>query len=66
MRVHRGRRATQHAPAIPRRPAGSGGVGPSATLPLLDDAPASDGVAAPRIRPHGVENAAHPNTRTGS
>jgi len=48
------------------RPSGSGGVGPSASLPRLDDAQASDVVAAPRIRPHGVRNATRPNTRAGS
>ena len=66
MWVHRRRRATRYAAAIPVRPSGSGGVGPSASLPRLDDALASDFVAAPRIRPHGVRNAARPNTRTGS
>src|SRR6185436_17059459 len=35
-------------------------------LPRLDDAEASDVVAAPRIRPHGVRNATRPNTRAGS
>ncbi len=41
MRCHRRRRATPSAPATPRRPQGSGGVGPSAALPLLADGPAS-------------------------
>jgi|SRR5450759_1072343 len=39
------------------RPAGSGGAGPSASLPLLNDAPASPASRSPRIRPGGAPNA---------
>ena len=65
MHGHRRRRATQHTAAIPLCPRGSGGVGPFASLPLLADVPHRL-VAAPRIRPHGVPNAAVDISRTGS
>src|SRR5712671_201828 len=65
MGIHRRRRATRHTAAMTLCPPGSGGVGPSATLPLLADVPHRL-VAAPRIRPHGVPNAAVATPRTGS
>jgi hypothetical protein len=66
MPEHRRRRATKYASAIPTRPEGSGGAGPSAALPRLADATASVFVAAPCIWPRGARNAATGVTRTGS
>src|SRR5882724_822569 len=43
MRIHRRRRATRHTAAMTLCPPGSGGVGPSASWPLL-----ADGSASPR------------------
>ena len=59
MPEHLRRRATQYAPATPMRPAGYGGVGPSLSLALLDDAPGIAVVAPPMTCPRGARNAAH-------
>jgi len=59
MLEHLRRRATQYPPPTPMRPAGYGGVGPSPSLALLDDAPGIAVVAPPRLCSHGASNAAH-------
>jgi hypothetical protein len=59
MPEHLRRRATRYPPAIPMRPAGYGGAGPSPSLALLDDAPGIAVVAPPKILPHGARNATH-------
>ena len=41
MTIHRDRRATKPVARTPLRPEGYGGIGPSATLPLLTDGDAS-------------------------
>ena len=66
MPKHRRRRATKYGPAIPTPPEGSGGAGPSASLPRFADATASVFAAAPRIWPRGARNATARVTRTGS
>ena len=54
---HRDRRTTKSVTRTPLRPTGYGGIGPSATLPLLDRWGDIDFVVAPRIRPNGARNA---------
>ena len=54
---HRDRRMTKSVTRTPLRPAGYGGIGPSAALPLLDRWGDIDFVVAPRIRPNGARNA---------
>ena len=54
---HRDRRTTKPVTRTPLRPTGYGGIGPSATLPLLDRWGDIDFVVAPRIRPNGARNA---------
>ena len=54
---HRDRRTTMSVTRTPLRPTGYGGIGPSATLPLLDRWGDIDFVAAPRISPNGARNA---------
>ncbi len=57
MVAHRDRRTTKSVTRTPLRPAGYGGIGPSATLPLLDRWGDIDFVVPPRIRPNGARNA---------
>jgi len=57
MQEHLRRRVTRYRPATPMRPAGYGGVGPSAALALLPDAHGIAFVALPSICPHGARNA---------
>ena len=54
---HRDRRTTKSVTRTPLRPTGYGGIGPSATLPLLDRWGDIDFVVAPRIWPNGARNA---------
>ena len=66
MPSHRRRRETRDVPQpLPFKMVGVGGS-PSAALPLLDDALAMVGVAAPGIRRNGSGNVAPAITRTGS
>ncbi len=57
MVLHRDRRTTKSVTRTPLRPTGYGGIGPSATLPLLDRWGDIDFVGPPRIRPNGARNA---------
>ena len=59
MPEHLRRRATLYPPATPMRPPGYGGVGPSPSLAVLNDAQGIAVVAPPRIYPHGARNATH-------
>ena len=59
MLEHLRRRATQYPPPTPMRPPGYGGVEPSPSLALLDDAHGIAVVAPPQICHHGAGNAAH-------
>ena len=54
---HRDRRTTKSVTRTPLRPTGYGGIGPSATLPLLDRWGDIDFVVASRICPNGARNA---------
>jgi hypothetical protein len=56
MPEHLRRRATQYPPVTPMRPPGYGGVGPSPSLALLDDAHGIAVVAPPRICARGARN----------
>ncbi len=60
MQEHLRRRVTRYRPATPMRPAGYGGVGPSAALALLPDAHGIAFVALPSICP------GHPRQRVGA
>ncbi len=55
MGIHRQRGATPQAPATPMRPQGSGGVAPSASLPLLRDGTPSRRCGASRPTPRRSE-----------
>ncbi len=55
MGIHRQRGATRQAPATPMRPQGSGGVAPSASLPLLRDGTPSRRRGASRPTPRRSE-----------
>lgn len=57
MLEHLRRRATPYAPPTPMRPPGCGGVGPSLSLALLDEAPDIAVIAPSKSCPHGASNA---------
>jgi len=59
MLEHLRRRATRYPPVTPMRPPGYGGVGPSLSLALLDDAHGIAVVAPPKICAHGARNETH-------
>ena len=65
MPEHLRQRATPYPLLTSTHPPGYGGVEPSPSLALLDDARSIAVVAPPRICPHGAGNAAHWGLSTG-